>query len=92
MKLMRSNRVVRPSDMMPANANAAKVLGSIPVGSSDTVEPEGRQMKQCLRKYFKRFQKCPSLKLFGGSGKLSFYIFQADNENDDLNLDASFGQ
>jgi hypothetical protein len=33
-------------------------------------------MKQCLRKYFKRFQKCPSLKLFGGSGKLSFYIFR----------------
>ncbi len=79
--------MVTLSDMMTANANVAKVLGSIPA-SSDTVESEGRQMKQYLRKYF----KSSSLNLFGGLGKFLFYIFQAANENGDLNLDASFGQ
>ncbi len=36
-----------------ANAKFATVLGSIPA-SSDTVESEGRQMKQCWRKYIQR--------------------------------------
>jgi hypothetical protein len=49
LELMRSNRVVRPSDMVNANANVAKVIGSIPALSSDTVEPGGRQMKQWLK-------------------------------------------
>ncbi len=35
---------------MTANAKVATVLGSIPA-SSDTVESEGRQMKQCWKQY-----------------------------------------
>jgi hypothetical protein len=42
---MRSRQVVRASDLT-ANAEVATVLGSIPA-CSDTVETEGRQMKQC---------------------------------------------
>ncbi len=38
---------------MKANAEVATVLGSIP-SSSDTVESEGRQMKQCWIRYFKK--------------------------------------
>ncbi len=45
---------------MTANAKVAKVLGSIPA-SSDTVESEGRQMKQCWKQYTKR-QKIPLYK------------------------------
>jgi hypothetical protein len=41
---MRSSLVVRPSDCH--NAPVARVLGSIPA-SVDTVESEGRQIKQC---------------------------------------------
>ncbi len=44
---MRFNRVVRASD---SKAEVAIVLGSIPA-SSDTVESEGRQMKQCWIQY-----------------------------------------
>jgi len=33
-------------ELLAVNANVATVLGSIPV-SSDKVESEGRQMKQC---------------------------------------------
>ena len=41
---MRYNRVV--IECLAVNAKVAIVLGSIPA-SSDTVESEGRQMKQC---------------------------------------------
>jgi hypothetical protein len=41
---MRSTLVV--TERLTANAEVAKVLGSIPA-SSDIVESEGRQMKQC---------------------------------------------
>ncbi len=34
-------------ERLTANAEVATVLGSIPASSSDTVESEGRQMKQC---------------------------------------------
>ncbi len=37
-------------ERLTANAEVAKVLGSIPA-ASDTVESEGRQMNQCWRKY-----------------------------------------
>ncbi len=37
---------------MAANAKVATLLGSIPA-SSDTVESEGRQMKQCSVTYIK---------------------------------------
>jgi hypothetical protein len=44
--LMRASRVVKSSDRLTAKAKVSTVLGSIPA-SSDTVEPEGWQMKQC---------------------------------------------
>jgi hypothetical protein len=47
-----------------ANAKVAIALGSIPA-SSDTVESEGRQMKQCLIKSFKNFHKNSPFKSFG---------------------------
>jgi hypothetical protein len=43
---MRSSRVHAWLERLTANAKVATVLGSIPA-SSDTVESEGRQMKQC---------------------------------------------
>jgi hypothetical protein len=43
-KRMRSNRVVR--EHLTADAQVTTVLGSIPA-YSDTVECEGRQIKQC---------------------------------------------
>jgi hypothetical protein len=42
---MRSSRMVR-AQRLAVDAKVATVLGSIPA-SSDTVESEGRQMKQC---------------------------------------------
>ncbi len=46
-------------ERLTANAVVATVLGSIPA-SSDTVESEGRQMKQCWISYIKRkIQKNP---------------------------------
>jgi hypothetical protein len=42
---MRSSLVVK-IEHLAVNAKVATVLGSIPA-SSDTVESEGRQMKQC---------------------------------------------
>jgi hypothetical protein len=42
-----------------ANAKVTTVLDSIPA-SSDTVESEGRQIKQCLIKYIKT-KKSPGL-------------------------------
>ncbi len=39
-------------------ANVATVLDSIPVASTDTVESDGRQMKQCWKQYIeKKIQK-----------------------------------
>jgi hypothetical protein len=84
-ELMGSNRVVTPSDMMTANANVAKVLVQ---SQHDPLTQWNLKVKRCLIKYFKRIQKNPSLKLFGGSGKLLFYIlstlFQVAKENDDI--------
>ncbi len=52
---MRTSRVVRATDCQCRSRNAT-FLGSIPA-SSDTVEPEGRQMKQCGIQYIeKNFQ------------------------------------
>ncbi len=50
--------VIRASDCLllnkyAANVKVATVLGSIPE-SSDTVESEGQQMKQCGMKYIKK--------------------------------------
>ncbi len=45
-------------DRLTANAEVATVLGSIPA-SSDTVESEGRQMKQCWIKYIKNKKNPP---------------------------------
>jgi hypothetical protein len=56
---MRSSQVVRASG---CNSEIATVLGSIPA-SSDTVESEGRQMKQCL--HLRKNRKIPPLKKIG---------------------------
>ncbi len=49
-------------ERLTANAAVATVMGSISA-SSDTVESEGRQMKQCWISYIKRkIQKNPHLK------------------------------
>jgi len=55
---MRSSRVWMRSiaewlERLIANAVVTTVLGSIPA-SSDTVESEGRQMKQCRISYIKK--------------------------------------
>jgi hypothetical protein len=42
------------------NAEVPTVQGSIPV-SFDTVESEGRQMKQCRIKYYKNSKRSPFL-------------------------------
>jgi hypothetical protein len=42
------------------NAKVASVLGSIPA-SSDTVESEGRQMKQCRKSFLKNLKNSPLL-------------------------------
>ncbi len=47
---MKSSRVVRAS---PINAKVTTVLGSFPA-SSDPVETDGRQLKQCWTKYFEK--------------------------------------
>ncbi len=47
-------------ERLTVNAVVAIVLGSIPA-SSDTVESEGRQMKQCRISYIKKIQKNPIL-------------------------------
>jgi hypothetical protein len=47
---MRCSQVRMRFGRVTANAEVATVLGSIPT-SSDTVESEGRQMKQCRTKY-----------------------------------------
>ncbi len=69
MHLMRSNRVCGWDlaewwKSLTANAKVAIVLGSIPA-SSDTVESEGRQMKQCWIQYIekKKNQKIPLLSM-----------------------------
>jgi hypothetical protein len=46
---------------LTTNVKVATVLGSIPA-SSDTVEYEGRQMKQIRIKYFLKYRKTPPLK------------------------------
>ncbi len=40
-------------ERLTVNAEVATVLGSIPA-SSDTVESEGRQMKQCWKQYIEK--------------------------------------
>jgi hypothetical protein len=51
-------------DRLTANALVATVLGSIPA-SSDTVESEGLQMKQCRKKYIhKKIKKIPLLEMY----------------------------
>jgi hypothetical protein len=50
---MRSSLVVRASDV---NTEVATVLGSDPA-SSDTVEFEGRQIKQCWIQYIEKIQE-----------------------------------
>jgi hypothetical protein len=47
---------------MIANVEVAPVLGSNPA-SSGTVEPVGRQMKQCRIKYIKKLKKFALFKL-----------------------------
>jgi hypothetical protein len=63
---MRSSLVVRAwLERLTAHAEVATVLGSIPA-SSDTVESEGRQMKQTVHR--KKNQKITLLVLKGGGG------------------------
>ncbi len=54
-------------ELLTANAIVATVLGSIPA-SSDTVESEGRQMKQCQKSYIKKIQKNFLLEVSGAQG------------------------
>ncbi len=49
-------------ERLTVNAVVATALGSIPA-SSDTVETEGRQMKQCWISYIKKIQKSPLKKI-----------------------------
>jgi hypothetical protein len=44
---------MRALERLTANAKVATILGSLPA-SSDTMESEGRQMKQCGIQYFKK--------------------------------------
>jgi len=50
-------------DLLYVTAKVAAFLGSIPT-SSDRVESEGRQMKQCLKKYTKNPRKIPQNPLY----------------------------
>ncbi len=52
------------SECLTAKDVVATVLGSIPA-SSDTVESEGRQMKQCWILYIEKIQRNPPLKCTG---------------------------
>jgi hypothetical protein len=54
---------------LAVNAQGAKVLGSIPE-SSDRVESEGRQMKQCWMK--RKIQKIPLLEVLEVRKKLQY--------------------
>ncbi len=56
---MRSSRVVRASDSQCRMVST--VLDSISPASSDTVESEGRQMKQCWISYMKKKKSKKSL-------------------------------
>ncbi len=68
---MRSRRVVRASG---CQCESRISPGSIPA-SSDTVESEGRQMKQCWITYIKEKTKSPFQKIVGSIINVNSYPF-----------------
>jgi hypothetical protein len=79
---MRSRVLDQWLERLTANALVATVLGSIPA-SSDTVESEGRQMKQCLISYIKRkIQTNPPLIFRNSKGGLKIQIVQFAQDPD----------